>query len=278
MLKVKRSEITGKHCSNWKAGICNTRNCGIECLRNGQKGTFFDQEGMDFKVDVAYLFNINGKKLGHIEIVQNITEEKRVQQSQSRLIGQIRDISEVFVAASSEMTSETEKNSNMATRAAKLAETIQANAEKGAVQMERMTRAVQEMGESSKAIGKVMSLINGITSQTNILSLNATVEAARAGEQGKSFAVVAEEVRNLAAKSTDSADTIAPLIQDSIAKAEQSVEIVRETSASLNEIVSGIQESVQLISEIAHSSEIQKTNISQINHSVDKMAQALENS
>jgi methyl-accepting chemotaxis protein len=71
-----RSEILGIHCSNWGANICGTENCGIHGLRNGKATSFFNQPGldMDFKVDSAYILNADGEKIGHIEVVNDITE------------------------------------------------------------------------------------------------------------------------------------------------------------------------------------------------------------
>ena len=71
-----RKEIIGKHCSNWGADICGTEKCGIHGLRNGKATSFFNQPGldMDFKVDSAYILNAKGERIGHIEVVNDITE------------------------------------------------------------------------------------------------------------------------------------------------------------------------------------------------------------
>ena len=61
MLGVKRADMMGKHCSNWGAGICKTDNCGIECLRAGKPRTFFEQQNMNFQVDIAYIKDPKGK-------------------------------------------------------------------------------------------------------------------------------------------------------------------------------------------------------------------------
>ena len=77
MLGVKRSDVLGKPCSNWNANICKTENCGIACLRSGKEKTLFDQNDMNFQVDVAYINNKKGEKIGHIEVVQDITASVR---------------------------------------------------------------------------------------------------------------------------------------------------------------------------------------------------------
>ncbi len=77
MLGVKRADMMGKHCSNWGAGICKTSNCGIECLKAGKPRTFFEQQNMNFQVDIGYIKDSKGDKMGHIEIVQDITIQAR---------------------------------------------------------------------------------------------------------------------------------------------------------------------------------------------------------
>lgn len=87
-----RKDIVGQHCSNWNADICNTDKCGISCLKRGQSTSFFQQPGMDmyFQVDVHYITNANGVKIGHIEVVQDITPAKKVelQQEEARRIAE----------------------------------------------------------------------------------------------------------------------------------------------------------------------------------------------
>ncbi len=77
MLKIKRRDVLGKQCSNWNAGICNTENCGIARLRNGQLQTQFEQMNMNFQVDSTYIYNTKGEKVGHIELVQDVTAKAR---------------------------------------------------------------------------------------------------------------------------------------------------------------------------------------------------------
>ncbi len=77
MLGVKRADMMGKHCSNWGAGICKTENCGIACLKAGKPRTFFEQANMNFQVDIAYIKDPKGEKMGHIEIVQDVTAAAR---------------------------------------------------------------------------------------------------------------------------------------------------------------------------------------------------------
>jgi methyl-accepting chemotaxis protein len=150
------------------------------------------------------------------------------------------------------------------------------NAEKGSRQMENMFNAVDDINRANQGISKVIKAIDDIAFQTNILALNAAVEAARAGAAGKGFAVVAEEVRNLAAKSAESAKETAALIANSMEKAEVGTKIASDTSKSFEEIVNGVKESAEIISQITLSSEEQTDSISQINAAVGEVARVVQ--
>ncbi|MFH0967178.1 MAG: methyl-accepting chemotaxis protein [Methanobacteriota archaeon] len=78
MLKVQRKDLMGHLCSEWGAGICNTEKCGITRLRAGFNNTKFDQFGGHFNVDCAYVTNAHGERVGHVEVVTDITEVVKV--------------------------------------------------------------------------------------------------------------------------------------------------------------------------------------------------------
>ena len=175
-----------------------------------------------------------------------------------------------------EIAEKTKENASKAEKAARLADNIRDDAEKGSAQMDEMIGAVKEINEASQNISKVIKVIDDIAFQTNILALNAAVEAARAGQHGKGFAVVAEEVRNLAAKSAGAAKETGDMIQNSMEKAELGSQIAGETASSLADIVSGINESSTLVTEIAEASEKQSHGITQVNVGIDQVAQVVQ--
>jgi len=181
-----------------------------------------------------------------------------------QLSGSIADISE-----------KTKENAMTADRASKLSETIKERAEKGNRQMGDMISAVKDINDASQSISKIIKTIDDIAFQTNILALNAAVEAARAGQHGRGFAIVAEEVRNLASKSAAAAKDTEEMIQDSMEKAELGSRIAEETAVSLNEIVASINESAVLIGEIVKASGEQTESISQINTGIDQVARVV---
>jgi methyl-accepting chemotaxis protein len=304
ILNLKRKDVLGKQCSNWGAGICNTENCGINCLERGKIETTFEQMGLDFKVDVAYLTDDKNQRVGHIEVVQDISDLVKTQKESEVLVANIASVSQSFLGASrqiadgaqslasgstqqaatlqelsasvSDIANKTSENAERTNNASRLAESIMLNAEKGAVQMEQMINAVNEINDANQSISKVIKVIDDIAFQTNILALNAAVEAARAGEAGKGFAVVADEVRSLAAKSAESAKDTSTLIANSVEKAKLGTQIAGETSASLSDIVTGIGESNRIIAEIALSSEEQTEAINQINIGIGGVTQVVQ--
>ncbi len=73
LLQIKRKDVVGKQCSNWNANICNTENCGIKCLEKGKEKTYFTQSDHNFQVNTSYIFDKNGAKVGHIEVVQDMS-------------------------------------------------------------------------------------------------------------------------------------------------------------------------------------------------------------
>ena len=135
----------------------------------------------------------------------------------------------------------------------------------------KSAESINELKKSSKRIGEIISVINNITFQTNLLSLNAAIEAARAGESGKGFAVVAREVRNLAQGSSNAAKEIENLIQDAVNKMEIGAEFANRSTEALLKIVEAINKVGHLMIDISTTSKEQKLGIDQINIAVSEM-------
>jgi methyl-accepting chemotaxis protein len=89
LLRVKRDSVIGHPCENWNANICRTENCGIARFRKNFSQTFFNQQNSDFQVDVSYLTNTKGERVGHIEVVQDISKHVAVSTYQTTAIEQI---------------------------------------------------------------------------------------------------------------------------------------------------------------------------------------------
>ena len=120
--------------------------------------------------------------------------------------------------------------------------------------MEQLTAATRNIDQSSTQIGSIIKTIEDIAFQTNILALNAAVEAARAGSAGKGFSVVADEVRNLAAKSAEAAQNTNNLISRSIQSARTGTESTDQAVSAMQVINDCIQSIKTLMDEIASAS------------------------
>jgi methyl-accepting chemotaxis protein len=174
-------------------------------------------------------------------------------------------------SSSEEMAAMTRQNAGNAQEARTLAEAAQSSADKGFQAMTRMSTAIVEIQKSSMDTSKIMKVIDEIAFQTNLLALNAAVEAARAGEAGKSFAVVAEEVRNLAQRSAEASRNTSALIEQSIKSAENGVQISKEVGEALQGITESSRRVNDLVAQIAAASNDQTHGIEQINSAIGQM-------
>ena len=155
-------------------------------------------------------------------------------------------------------------------------ETAQA-ALSGKEEMRQMIEAMEDIYQSSKNISKVINVINDIASQTNILALNATVEAVRAGQFGQSFAVIAQEVRNLAGRSAQAVKETAEMIETSNKKVTEGVNIAERTNVALEKIVGNVVKVRDIVEEINISSKEQAVAMSQLNDGMGQISSATQN-
>lgn len=175
-------------------------------------------------------------------------------------------------AASMEQLSATVKNNaDSANAATSLVKRASNSAVNGGEITRKMVVTMSDIADSSRKIGDITSVIDGIAFQTNILALNAAVEAARAGEQGRGFAVVAGEVRSLAQRSAQAAKEIKTLIDASVLRVDQGNDLVENVSGAMTEIVTAIGQVTETMQEISSASEEQSRGITQIAQAVNEM-------
>jgi methyl-accepting chemotaxis protein len=170
-----------------------------------------------------------------------------------------------------ELTGTVRQNADNARQANVLARNASQIAAHGGDVVSQVVSTMASINESSKKIGDIIAVIDGIAFQTNILALNAAVEAARAGEQGRGFAVVASEVRSLAQRSAGAAKEIRGLIADSVAKVDAGGRLVDQAGTTMQEIVEGITRVTDIMSEIASASAEQTVGIEQVNDAIAQM-------
>ena len=174
-------------------------------------------------------------------------------------------------AAMEEMATTVRHNAMNAKDASKLAAQNSAVALAGNQVVSKAVEAMTMIEGSSKKIGDIVGLIQEISFQTNILSLNAAVEAARAGDAGRGFAVVANEVRALARRAAMASKDIKNLIATSDSQVSQGVALVRQAGTSLNDIMSAARKVESFVGEISASSHEQSTGIQHVSDAISEM-------
>ncbi|MCK5092393.1 MAG: methyl-accepting chemotaxis protein [Gammaproteobacteria bacterium] len=118
-------------------------------------------------------------------------------------------------------------------------------------QISTLKQDVEVLGEKSKGMLDMVSIINDIANQTNLLALNAAIEAARAGEMGRGFAVVADEVRQLAMKTTDSTSKITALITDNMQFNENLTEVMNGVSDATQSMLESVDETSKVLNSMS---------------------------
>ncbi|WP_345815051.1 methyl-accepting chemotaxis protein [Paraburkholderia sp. PREW-6R] len=175
-----------------------------------------------------------------------------------------------------QMTVNVKQNADSAQQAAQLAGQAADVARRGSLVVDDVVRTMGEITTSSRQIGDIIGVIDGIAFQTNILALNAAVEAARAGEQGRGFAVVAAEVRSLAQRSATAAKEIKALIETSTGTVESGASLVANAGSTMGEIVQSVRRVNEILEEISNASREQSAGIEQVNRAVGEMDQVTQ--
>ena len=175
-----------------------------------------------------------------------------------------------------ELTTTVRQNADNAQQATTLATTASGIAQRGGEVVGRMVETMHGIAGSSAKVGEIISVIEGIAFQTNILALTAAVEAARAGEQGRGFAVVASEVRTLAQRSASAAKEIKTLIGESVDRVQAGSKLVEDAGSTINEVVQSVRRVTDIMGEISSASDEQRTGIEQVNQAVTQMDQVTQ--
>ena len=257
----------------------------LETLKEYQNEDFRSKITKNCDGEICDLMNgINdlGDKISQM-LVENKSNGLTLQHSSDTLLLNVEELNrasneaaaslEETAAALDEITSNISNNTQKVIQMAGYANELNKSADHGSELANKTTTAMDEINSEVTAISEAISVIDQISFQTNILSLNAAVEAATAGEAGKGFAVVAGEVRNLASRSAEAANEIKKLVDNATQKASNGKVIADKMIQDYEGLNENINQTIELISDIENSSKDQQIGIEQINNAISSLDQ-----
>ena len=219
---------------------------------------------------------IGETKRSALTVVKGVRHMSEGNQELSQRTQQQAATVEETSATVEQLVSNISQNASNTQRADSRSKEAVAVAVEGGEIVERTTQAMNDMAEGSRKIVEMMDLINEITFQTNLLSINAAVEAARAGEQGRGFAVVANEVRNLAKRSSEASKDIQDLVRDIMDQVNTGKEWVGQLKEGFTKIIQTIKEVSDALSEVSLGTQESSRGIEQIGQGMEEMSDVTE--
>lgn len=275
-LTAERDDSIGQICRSFNEAVNTINGLIIDCIKVIQSNT----------KTVAHI-HTSGDKL--LQTVQHHSRQS------DKIAGMVDEISRLITnnaSAANDIAKIAKFNEQKALQGGTVMEQTLTKIHKIAGVVEQSSLKVEQLGESGVEISAIISTIDEIADQTNLLALNATIEAARAGEHGRGFAVVADEVRKLAERTGQATKQIAVTIQKLQNETREAVEAMRkgneevkdgitladEAGQALQSIVSGVQKVQTLITNIAGESRQQAEFTTGIAHDIKAMARDIQES
>ena len=191
----------------------------------------------------------------------------------TRVSGEQEESLERTIKAIENVVNKIKENSSNITKMEEISQKVMLSAQNGSKFATQTAQAMTEINKSTSDINESLIVIDQIAFQTNILSLNAAVEAATAGEAGKGFAVVAQEVRNLAGRSSEAANTIKTLVEQANTKAQEGNKISDDMQVGYEELNGLVSETIEIIGHVATAYNEQQNSVQEIHSVVDELSQ-----
>ena len=248
-----------------------------DLTRNGDDITDFLGDFSELKVSLLYIlkrFNSTLTEISNLaeQVSSNASEVENASKSladgateQAGVIEELNATIDTVVDLAADTAKETQSASSR----------VKASANKANEEKEKMNDLLMEMEhitEISKEIGNIITDIEDIASQTNLLSLNASIEAARAGEAGRGFAVVADQIGKLAADSAKSAVNTRELIDKTLVEIEKGNTITRTTAESFNQIIEDMKSFAELAENTMEKANSQAESLEQIGQGIEQLS------
>lgn len=248
-----------------------------DLTRNGDDITDFLGDFSELKTSLLYIlkrFNSTMTEISNLaeQVSSNSSEVENASKSladgateQAGVIEELNATIDTVVDMAEDTAKETQ---NASAR-------VKASANKANEEKEKMNELLTEMEhitEISKEIGNIITDIEDIASQTNLLSLNASIEAARAGEAGKGFAVVADQIGKLAADSAKSAVNTRDLIDKTLVEIEKGNTITRTTADAFNQIITDMESFAELAENTMEKANSQAESLEQIGQGIEQLS------